>query len=170
MPSTELSTANNSPMITIRPIRLADADMEAVFVRQLSPASRHYRFLGVVKKLSPQVLKEFCDVDGYHSMAFIATVLENGKETTIGVSRYAPNNSEDVREIAVTVADDWQDRGIGTQLLNKLIEHAAGHGVKFLYSVEDADNPLMRQLAGDAGMSVCQDPEDASQLVYSLAL
>ncbi|HNP36522.1 MAG TPA: GNAT family N-acetyltransferase [Woeseiaceae bacterium] len=170
MPSTALRVTNNSPMLTIRPIRLADADMEADFVRRLSPASKNFRFLGGVRELSPQMLKAFCDVDGYHSMAFIATALEDGEETTVGVSRYAPNANEEAREIAVTVADDWQHRGIGTRLLNTLIEHAREHGVKYLYSVELVDNPLMRQLATDIGMDVSADPDDACQLIYSLAL
>jgi GNAT superfamily N-acetyltransferase len=138
------------------------------FVRQLSPASKNFRFLGGLKELSPHMLKAFCDVDGRHSMAFIATMLENGKEITIGVSRYVPNTDEDVREIAVTVADDWQHRSIDTQILSKLITHARDHGVKYLYSIDDADNPLMRQLAADIGRNAGRDPDDASQLIYSL--
>jgi N-acetylglutamate synthase-like GNAT family acetyltransferase len=103
-------------------------------------------------------------------MAFVATVSENGAETEIGVSRYAPNANEDVREMAVTVADDWQHRGIGTMLTEKLIEFARDHGVKKLYSVDLADNTSMRQLAKEIGMSARRDPEDAHQVIYSLSL
>ena len=170
MSSTELRTQENSPTITIRPIRLADADMEADFVGRLSPASKHFRFLGGVRELSPELLKTFCDVDGHHSMAFVATVLENGRETEIGVCRYAPNSSADVREMAVTVADDWRQRGIGTRLMTRLIDHARENGVKRLYSVDLVDNAPMRQLAEDIGMSIQRDPEDARQVIYTLAL
>lgn len=170
MLSTELRTQKNSPSITIRPIRLTDTDMEAAFVRRLSPATKHFRFLGGVKELSPKMLKSFCNVDGRHSMAFVATVLENGEETEIGVSRYAPNANEDVREMAVTVADDWQYKGIGTLLTEKLVEFAKGHGVKCLYSIDLADNRSMRQLADEIGMSARRDPEDARQVIYSLTL
>jgi hypothetical protein len=34
-------------VVTIRPIRITDADMEAAFIRRLSPQTKHYRFLGV---------------------------------------------------------------------------------------------------------------------------
>lgn len=170
MPSTEIHVQRNAPSINIRPIRFTDEDMEAEFVRRLSPATKHYRFLGGMKELSSQMLKSFCEVDGRHSMAFVATISENGKETEIGVSRYAPNANEDVREMAVTVADHWQHQGIGTLLTEKLIEFAKGHGVKRLYSVDLADNTSMRKLAKDIGMSVRRDPEDAHQVIYSLSL
>ncbi len=149
---------------------LKDADMEAEFVRRLSPQTKHYRFLGGVRALTPEMLKAFCDVDGRHSMAFVATVRKDGKETEIGVSRYAPNANADVREMAVTVADDWQKQGIDTLLAEKLIDFAKSHGIKELYSVDLADNTAMRQLADDLGMNIRRDPDDIHQVIYSLSL
>jgi len=156
--------------ITIRPMRAADVDMEAEFVRRLSPQSRHYRFLGGVKELSPGELRRLCKVDGHRSMAFVATVVENGRETEIGVSRYAPNATGDVREMAVTVADAWQNKGIGTRLARQLIQHAREHGVRRLYSMDLADNDAMRHLAKDLGMTAMPDPDDTHQVIYSLTL
>jgi RimJ/RimL family protein N-acetyltransferase len=170
MSSTELRSQTTHPAITIRPIRLTDADMEAEFVGRLSPKTKHFRFLAGLKELTPKMLKSFCDVDYHHSMAFVATVSKDGVETEIGVSRYAPNANEDVREMAVTIADDWQHQGIGTSLTEKLIAFARDHGVKTLYSVDLADNTAMRQLAKEIGMSSRRDPEDARQVIYSLTL
>lgn len=170
MCSIEIQTLTGYPTVTIRPITLTDADMEAEFVRQLSPKTRHYRFLGALKELTPKMLKSFCDVDYLHSMAFVATISQDGKEIEIGVSRYAPNSKDDIREMAVTVADEWQHLGIGTLLTEKLIEYARDHGVNTLYSVDLADNTSMHQLADEIGMSVRQDPEDSHQVIYSLAI
>ncbi len=72
--------------------------------------------------------------------------------------------------MAVTVADDWQQQGIGTSLTKKLIEFAKGHGVKTLYSLDLAENTAMRELAKEIGMSARRDPEDARQVIYSLTL
>ena len=85
--SEHLILANES--VTIRSLHPADTVMEDKFVRNLSVETKHYRFLGGVKELSPAELKRLCDVDGRHSMAFVATVQKNGCETEIGVSRYA---------------------------------------------------------------------------------
>ena len=75
---TQLTIAGE--VVTIRPIRITDADMEAAFVRNLSPQSRHYRFLGGVNELSASEVSRLCDVDGKHSMAFVATVRHDGRE------------------------------------------------------------------------------------------
>jgi RimJ/RimL family protein N-acetyltransferase len=148
----------------------ADADLEKDFVRCLSPESKHYRFLGAVRELTPQEVKRLCDVDGHRSMAFVAMVEEHGRPRMIGVSRYAPSAESSAREIAITVADDWQHRGLGTRLARALIQHAREHGVRKLYSVDLADNARMRMLAEDLGMKASLDPEDARQVIYSLSL
>ncbi len=156
--------------ITIRPIRLMDQAMEAEFVRGLSPETRRFRFLGSTRELSPDLLRSFCEVDGRHSMAFVATVRTDGRESEIGVARFAPNSAEDVREMAVTVADAWQHKGLGTALAEQLFAFAKGHGIRELYSVDSADNSSMRHLAADLGMTVRADPEDAHQVIYSKTL
>ena len=160
----------NGCSITIRPISPADETLEAEFMERLSPATRHFRFLGGVRQLSPRLLKDFCDVDFDQSAAFVATTGENGKEREIGVVRYAPNTLDDVREMAVTVADEWQNEGLGTLLAHRLIDFAKSHGVKELYSIDLAYNTHMRELANDLGMSARRDPEDAHQVIYSLTL
>ncbi len=157
-------------VITIRPIRISDVEMEAEFIRRLSPQTKHYRFFGGVKELSPTEVSNLCDVDGRHSMAFVVTIRQGGRETEIGVSRYAPNSHADVREIAVTVADEWQHKGLGTMLMQQLIKSAQLNGVKQLYSIDLSDNAAMRSLARDLGMNANRDPSDAHQVIYSLPL
>lgn len=167
---TEMHPTIAGKTITIRPIRRTDTDIEANFVRQLSPMAKHYRFLGGVKELSPTELKRFCEVDGKHSMAFVATTTQGGSETQIGVSRYAPNSKSDTREIALTLADDWHGKGLGPLLMKQLIASAIEHGVKRLYAIELIDNAEMRTLADELGMSTQADPDDARQLIYTLML
>ena len=168
--STESYPTIAGEAVTIRPIRITDAEMEADFVRRLSPQTKHYRFFGGIKELSPSEAAHACDVDGRHSMAFVATIRRDGRETEIGVSRYAPNSRSDVREIAVTVADEWQHKGLGTMLMKQLIQSAKSNGVKQLYSIELSDNEAMRALARDLHMSACGDPDDPHQTIYSLPL
>jgi len=153
-------------VVTVRPI-LA---MESEFIRNLSDETKHYRFLGGVRELPPEELKQLCEVDGSHSMAFVATVPSNGRETEIGVCRYGEGSKDDVLEMAITIADAWQHKGLAQLLLKPLIAFARDHGVKQLYSVEFADNAAMRQLASDFGMSTRNDPDDAEQVIYSLTL
>ena len=156
--------------VTIRPIRKTDTTIEAAFIRKLSVQSKHYRFFGGVKELSATEIRRFCDADGPDAMAFIATVQDAGCEVEIGVCRYAPDSKADVREMALTISDEWQHKGLGKLLMQHLISSAKHYGVRQLYSSELADNTMMRELANEVGMSVSRDPRDAHQVIYSLAL
>jgi len=155
-------------LVTIRPIRATDAAMESDFVRKLSAKTKHYRFFGGVKELSPAQVKLFCEVDGRHSMAFVATVQAGGSETEIGVGRYVPGSTADIRELAVTIADEWQHKGLGKLLVQQLVASAREYGVRHLYSVELNENSAMRELADELGMCAARDPDDAHQVIYSL--
>lgn len=166
--STRTIVGNES--VTIRPIRPTDSTMEDEFVRNLSAQTKHYRFFGGVKELAPAELKRLCNVDGRHSMAFVATVNEGGRETEIGVSRYAEYPTDGAGELAITIADAWQHKGLDRVLLKQLITYARTHGMKQLYSLELADNSAMRELASEFGMTVRRDPDDACQVIYSLTL
>jgi GNAT superfamily N-acetyltransferase len=167
---TARSTQSTAQSVTIRPLRATDTELEADFVRHLSVEAKRLRFFGGVKELTPAELKLMCEVDGERSMAFVATVLNNGQETAIGVSRYAPSAQAGAREMAITVADEWQLTGIAERLMARLIDYARAHGVKRLYSVELAENYAMKELARRLGMTAERDPQDATQSLYSLTL
>jgi GNAT superfamily N-acetyltransferase len=166
--TTSTTPASPARDITIRPIKATDIAMEAEFIRRLSPRSRHFRFMGGVRELSQHELEKLCDVDGNHSVAYVATVRGKDGEEEVGVSRYAPDSRPDEREMAVTVADEWQHKGIGTMLVQRLVQSARNNGVKRLYSIDLADNTEMAALARDLGMSVETDPDDRRQVIYSL--
>ncbi len=81
--SNDLHPTIAGEMITIRPIRMKDTEMESDFLHRLSARTKHFRFLGGVRELPPNELTRLCDVDGKHSMAFVATVRRNGREVEI---------------------------------------------------------------------------------------
>lgn len=160
----------NNRRITIRPIQSSDAAMEIDFIRNLSAATKHYRFLCAQNELPPAQARQLCNVDGPGSMAFVATVQDQGREVEIGVCRYALGSQSDVRETAITIADEWQDTDLAKLLMEHLLDSAKQYGIRRLYTTEFADNQAMRRFAQDFGMSVERDPGDASQVIYSLEL
>jgi len=155
--------------IIIRPINIQDMSLESDFIKHLSPETKHYRFFGAINNLPDKVLKTFCDIDGKDSMAFIATEYMDEKEIEIGVCRYVVTNNPDVCELALTIADKWQHKGLGKLLMNQLISYAKSHGIKWLYSVELSDNALMHNLCKELGMQAKIDPDDVHRIIYSLA-
>jgi GNAT superfamily N-acetyltransferase len=160
----------NGQRVTIRPIQSTDIAMEGEFVRRLSTTTKHYRFFGAVNELSAAELGRLCNVDGCQNMAFVATVQAGESEVEIGVCRYASTPKSDAREMAVTIADDWQHSDLARVLMQHLIGAAKGYGIRELYSLELSDNRAMSELAKELGMRATRDPADATQVVYRLSL
>jgi acetyltransferase len=156
--------------ITIRPITLNDKAIEADFVHNLSPQAKHERFLGTIKDLSPSMLTHLCDIDYVNSMAYLATIIVNGSEKEIGVCRYANDAVEGEREMAIAVADEHQNKGIETLLIEQLIEQARASGIKKLVSIELSTNHIMKTLAKSLTMDSKPDPDDNRQTIYSITL
>ncbi|MFO7324191.1 MAG: GNAT family N-acetyltransferase [Pseudomonadota bacterium] len=162
-----METLRDGSQVLIRPIRREDAELERRFIEGLSPESRRFRFLGCVATPSDEMVRRLTDIDPEREAALIAVARQDGHERQVGVARFC-KTSDDRAEVAVTVADDWQRRGLGTLLLRRLINLARASGVRTLYSVDSSGNARMRELATHMGFSCQPDPADRTQVVYSL--
>jgi N-acetylglutamate synthase-like GNAT family acetyltransferase len=156
--------------VYIRPVNRGDVERERSFVDGLSKQSKYFRFLGGISHLTEDELQRFCDVDHKHEMAFVALARNASEDMQVGVARYVADLDTREAEIAVTVADDWQDKGLDEILLRHLIDYARSCGIERLYSIELAINTQMHDLARKCGFEVTSDPNDATQVINRLDL
>jgi acetyltransferase len=158
--------ARNGEAVEIRAIRPADAAIEQEFVRGLSAESKYLRFLDTMRELSPQLLKRFTDIDYSREMALIAVHFEAAhgthEETQVGVARYVTNRDSRSCEFAVVVADAWQRQGLGSKLVQKLLECARAAGLETIEGQVLADNHRMLEMTKRLGFRAEIDPQDAS--------
>ncbi len=147
-------------VITIRPIKPEDADLEQEFVRNLSPETKYFRFMNTLRELSHAQLVRLTQIDYDREMAFIALVEEGGKETEIGVARYATNPDGESCEFAIVVADAWQGRGVARRLMGVLIDAARAAGLKYMNGDFLAENTRMIAFATSLGFVLSPHPED----------
>ncbi|SFS13925.1 Acetyltransferase (GNAT) domain-containing protein [Dyella sp. OK004] len=165
-----IETLNDGSHVLVRPIRPEDRERESHFIERLSPESRHFRFLGEIREANPALLDQLVNVDYKKSMAFVALVHDNGELREVGVSRYSASGDDQHCECAVTVADDWQHRGLGVALMRHLIGVARHNGFRQMFSMDAASNEPMRDLAKYLGFDRKRDPQDAAQVIHSLDL
>ncbi len=156
--------------VLIRPITAADREMERGFIEALSPESRRFRFLGQIRSPSEALLTQLTALDPVHQVAFAAVVADAGGESLIGVSRFSTDAGGGACECAVTVAEDWQCRGVGTLLMNHLIAIARSRRIKYMYSIDDARNAKMHELARHLGFTSRVDTLDTRQVIHELHL
>ena len=156
--------------VLIRPITDADVTLERRFIEQLSPQSRRFRFLGEIKTPSPELLRQFTHLDHASEVAFVALIADGADKREIGVSRYSARTDGLSCECAVAVSDEWQNRGLGTLLMQHLIDVARQRGIEVMYSMDANDNHAMRDLADHLGFQRKPDPDDATQVLHTLDL
>ncbi len=135
----------------IREITASDRDRLFAFVAGLSPDTRYRRFLHAVGNLSEKELTSFTDLDHRDADALVAV---DDRGDLIGVARYGRGtDAPDVAEVAVTVADRWQGRGVGTALLKRLAAAADRDGIRRFAASCFASNTEMINLFEELGMT-----------------
>jgi RimJ/RimL family protein N-acetyltransferase len=124
--------------VLIRPVQATDAPLIAGIFAALSDISRWMRFLAAKSALSPAELRYLTDID-HHDHEALAAIAPGGHG--VGVARYIRHVGDPrSAEIAVTVVDEWQGRGLGTELLRRLSGHARRAGIGRFTAVASADN------------------------------
>ncbi len=135
--------------VTVRPISPQDAEPLRAGFERLSEESRYRRFLSPLNELSGPVLRYFTEVDHHDHEALIAMAADG---TLVGVARSVRSQSDpQVAEVALTVADDWQGRGLGTALLGLLADRARAEGIRRFTALLLATNSAMLDLFEDLG-------------------
>ena len=146
--------------VRVRPIRPEDAELELRFFRGLSERSRYHRFMQHLPDLPARMLARFTQLDYDRELALVALEPRGGE--FIAVGRYAPNADGTSAEFALTVADAWQGKGLGSALLKRLCHAAREAGYQALYGYILADNREMRELAHRLGFT--EASRDASEV------
>ncbi|MDQ2675446.1 MAG: GNAT family N-acetyltransferase [Actinomycetota bacterium] len=154
--------------LAVRPIEPSDAAALETAFRALSAESRYRRFLHPVNRLSARDLAYLTEVDHTAHEALIA--LDSGGEI-VGVARFIRDAKHPERaEVAVTVADAWQRRGVGTQLLHRLATRAQALGVEVFTAICLDDNEEMLQLFRELGATVARRASGRAEVEVEVTL
>jgi GNAT superfamily N-acetyltransferase len=138
-------TLRDGSLVRIRQGHSSDRHLLLRGFQRLSPESRYRRFLAPMSELSEATVHYLTEIDHHDHEAMIA--LEEDTGEGIGVARYVRDPARpDSAEVAVTVVDDWQGRGLGTLLLDVIGARAREVGITTFTAVMLATNRVMMDL------------------------
>lgn len=144
--------------------------MERRFIEELSPASRRFRFLDTMKQPSDALLKQLTQIDPETEIAYVAVIDDGTDDHEVGIARFSAKADGTDCEFAIVVSDSWQNKGLGTHLMYHLIEAARALGIGAMHSSDSQANELMRRFASHLHLDHKTDPDDATQVLYSVVI
>jgi GNAT superfamily N-acetyltransferase len=149
----------------VRPLRAEDAPRLLELYHKLSHESLYFRFFAV-PQFDPEKAAYLADMDYVDQFALLAED-ETGIVATARFHRDAAR--PDHAEVAFTVADAMQGKGIGSLLFHRLVQIARGRGVAFFDAEVLRGNEKMIRVFEASGLSTTKTAE-GDKLRISIAL
>jgi len=139
-------TTKTSLEIFLRPVKMIDEPLLKVFFYSLSDNTLYRRFISLRKDMPHERLQKFVVIDYTEEMRILAVLKGELKDEILGVGGYYVNEAIHGAEVALVVRDDYQNKGIGTELLTYLIYLAKNQGLLYLNAEMQIDNEPMLHL------------------------
>jgi GNAT superfamily N-acetyltransferase len=153
--------------VDFRPMHPTDERLVRELFGSLSPSSLHHRFMTNLSRVPVKQIENFVYIDYRIQMAIVGTLPASHGQDIIAVGRYWLDQKTNRAEVAFTVRDRWQNRGIGTFLLNYLISVARRNGIGGFTAEVLAQNKAMMRVFTRSGYRLSSSLDDG---VYSVHL
>ena len=143
--------------VTIRPIRPEDEPLMVKFHETLSDRSVYLRYFGSLSlktRIAHDRLVRICFGDYDRELALVAEVEGAEGPEIVGVGRMNRIFGTDEAEVAIIVTDAYQNRGLGADLLRRVIRVAREEGLRAVNSEMMADNLAMHVISKSLGFHI----------------
>ncbi len=152
-------TLKDGTEICVRPIRPEDEPLIVKFHETLSDRSVYQRYLHILKlsqRVAHERLTRICFIDYDREMALVALHKEpgTGEQRIIGVARLKKTHGTNDAEFALIVSDEYQGRGVGTELLRRMLQVARDERVSRVTGDILPDNFVMQRMCEKLGFEL----------------
>jgi acetyltransferase len=167
-------TMKDGTSVIIRPIRPEDELMMIKFHEALSERSVYLRYFHATKlgqRVAHERLIRMCCIDYDREIALLAdrTVPETGEHEILAVARMSKLRGKNCAEVAFLVRDEYQRRGLGMELLRRLVAVARNEDIDSVHAYMLEENIEMQSLIRKLGFSLTRT-DDPSVLLASIHL
>ncbi len=168
-------TMRDGTSVVIRPIRPEDEPLMVNFHQTLSERSvymRYFHMLSLSRRTEHERLTRICFIDYDREMALVVehTDPQTGAKEILGVGRLSKLHGLKRAEVALVISDRFQRKGLGTELLNRLVEIGRDEQLDYLVAEILRENPEMLRMVEKIGFRPEPTGEDSTvKAVFDLA-
>lgn len=159
-------TLRDGTEIFFRPVRPTDEAALSEMLYSLSSQSVQTRYMTHTIAFAHKDVQQLTNIDYHQDLAIVGTVPGASGEEIVAIAQYFLDPKSQAAEVAFIVQDEWQQKGMGTFLLDYLTQIAKKRGVKRFYAKVLPSNKAMLAIFHNSGYKVNTEFDGE---VYSIA-
>lgn len=160
--------------VVIRPIRAEDEPLMKKFHETLSDRTVYMRYFSPMvlsDRVAHERLARMTHIDYDREIALIAEGDEHGQKQIFGIARLSkmPGDDEEAR-FTMLVNDRFQGKGLGKELLKRLLDVAKAEGIKSVLAIVSPENAAMQKLCKQLGFTSTQTDAASGMIHIRMAM
>jgi len=140
--------------VLLRLIKTEDEPLWLEMFQNFSEESVRYRFFHIIKDTPHEMRVRYCDIDYDKEIGIVAELEEEGRRQILGVVRLIIESDGKNGEIAFIVADPWQGLGLGSKMVDHMIEICKDRGLETIYALTLPNNYRAIRLLKKRGFTI----------------
>jgi len=137
-------TTKTGIKVYLRPVEVSDKSLVKKFLDKLAVESLYRRFFTLRTNILDEFLQKFF-INNPGIEMYILAIDQNKKEEVVGVGQFHICSDDSLAEIALIVSDNYQNKGIGRELLTHMMQLAKYRELKGFEGIVQTDNwPMLR--------------------------
>jgi len=150
--------------VVLRPIQPEDEPLLAKFHKALSAKSVQSRYsadLSIEERTTHERLTRICFTDYDREIALVAERKDpkTKEQEILAVGRLSKKHGLNEGDFSLVVSDPWQKKGLGTELLKRLVKIGKDEKFTSLSAEITADNKAMQKVCKTAGFKLNANAE-----------
>ena len=147
-------TLNDGTELFFRPVKPTDEAALSEMLYSLSPSSLRTRYMTHTMTFPHKDVQQLTNIDYINNLAIVGTVPGVSSEEIVAIAQYFLDPKTQAAEVAFIVQDEWQQKGMGTVLLQYLCRVAKQRGIKTFYAKVLPTNKPMLAIFHNSGYKV----------------
>jgi acetyltransferase len=140
--------------VLFRAIKPEDEPLWLEMFQNFSEESIRYRFFEIIKDTPHEVRIRYTNIDYDRELGIVPVLQEGDRQKILGVVRLIEEPDGKRGEIAFIVADPWQGLGLGSKMVDYMIEICIDRGLEEIYGIMLPDNYRAHRLMEKMGFKL----------------